>query len=56
MISTVLTKASDEETGVDTLDGGEVNVTAAEEWVDDLVEDGNHDDDTDGVQVPAQTD
>jgi hypothetical protein len=45
-------EASDEEASVDTLDGCEVDVTSAEGWVDDIVEDGHHDDDSNGVEVP----
>ena len=47
-------KASDEETGVDTLDGGEVDSHPPESGVDDPIEEGNEDDDGDGVQVLNQ--
>jgi len=45
------TEASDKEAGVDVLDGAEVKASLAEEGVDDAVEDGDHDDYGDGVQV-----
>ena len=44
-------EACDEEAGVDTFDGGEVDTAATEEGVDDFVEQGDEDDDGDGVQV-----
>ena len=44
-------ETSDKETGVDTLDGCEVDTAATEEGVDELVEDGDEDDDGNGVQV-----
>jgi len=44
-------KTSDEEPGVDALDGTEVDALLAEEGVDDIVENGDHDDDGNGVQV-----
>jgi len=46
-----LTETSDEEASIDTLDGGEVDTFAAEERVD---ENRNHDDNTNGIQVPAE--
>jgi hypothetical protein len=49
------TKTSDEETGVDTFDWREVDTPLAEEGVDDIIEDRNHDYDADGVQVPRIT-
>ena len=49
------TKTSDEETGIDTFNWGEVDAPLAEEGVDDIIEDGNHDDDAYGVQVPRIT-
>ena len=49
------TKASDEETGIDTFNWCEVDAPLAEEGIDDIIEDRNHDDDADGVQVPRIT-
>jgi len=47
-------KSGDEETGVDALDRGEVDSHLPESGVDDLVEDGDENDDGDGVQVLNQ--
>jgi len=44
-------EGSNEETSSDLLDGGEADVLAAEEWVDDSVHDGHNDDDGNGIQV-----
>jgi len=44
-------ETSDEETGRNTLDGAEVEASGTEEGVDDTVEDRDHDDDRDRVQV-----
>ena len=49
-----LTETSDEEASIDTFDGGEVDTFATEERVDEIVENRNHDDDTNGIQVPAE--
>jgi len=49
------TKTSDEETSIDTLNRCEVDALLAEEGIDDIIENGNHDDDTDRVQVPRIT-
>ena len=48
-------KTSDEEPGVDALDGTEVDALLAEEGVDDIVEDGDHDDDGNRVQVSRES-
>lgn len=42
----------DKETGEDALDGREVDLVAAQGGVDELVHDGDEDQDGDGVQVP----
>ena len=47
-------KSGDEETGVDALDGGEVDSHLPKAGVDDSVKDGDEDDDGDGVQVLNQ--
>ena len=47
-------ETSDEEASIHTFDGGEVDVASAEEGVDQVVEDRDHDDDTDRVQVLDQ--
>jgi len=47
-------ESGDEETGVDTLDGGEVDSELPETGVDEVVENGDEDDDGDGVQVLDQ--
>ena len=49
------TKTSDEETSIDTFNRCEVDALLAEEGVDDIIENGNHDDDTDRVKVPRIT-
>jgi hypothetical protein len=48
-----LTKTSNEEAGIDTLDGTEVDVVLAQEGINKLVENGDHDDDRDGIQIPV---
>jgi hypothetical protein len=45
------TEPSDEEPGSDALDRGEVDAAAAQKRVDASLEDGDHDDNRDGVQV-----
>ena len=47
-------ESGDEETGVDTLDGREVDSELPETGVDEVVEDWDEDDDGDGVQVLDQ--
>jgi len=47
-------KGGDEETGVDTLDGGKVDPELPETGVDEVVENWDEDDDGDGVQVLDQ--
>ena len=47
-------ESGDEETGVDSLDGGEVDSKLPETGVDEVVEDWDEDDDGDGVQVLDQ--
>lgn len=47
-------KARDKETGIDTLDRGEIDSHPPESRVDDPIEDGDQDDDGDGVQVLDQ--
>ena len=47
-------ETGDEETGVDTLDRGEVDPHPPESGVDDPIKDGDEDDDRDGIQVLNQ--
>lgn len=47
-------KTGKQETNVNTLDWVEINVVLAEGWVDEVVENGNEDDDRDWVQVLNQ--
>lgn len=47
-------EAGDEEAGSDALDGGEVDAALAEEGVEDVVEEGDEDDDGYGVEIPAK--
>jgi hypothetical protein len=46
-----LTKTCDKESGVDTLDRTKVDVSPVQKGIDDLIEDRDHDDDRDGIQV-----
>ena len=47
-------KTSDEEAGGDAFDRGEVDAALAEEGVDDIIEEGDEDDDGYGVEIPEK--